>query len=78
MAQSISAAHALYWSQRYGKPEMFNPYRLEGFEKAGQKLVEILEQIPDQPSHDQELVDAWGKYLGVTDWYTWLPYPSLL
>jgi hypothetical protein len=34
-AQSISSAYAWYWSQIYGKPELFNLYRLNGFEKQG-------------------------------------------
>jgi hypothetical protein len=44
------------------------------YSTTGQKLAEIFEQIPDRPRHDQELIDAWGKYLGITDWYTWVPY----
>jgi hypothetical protein len=73
-AQSISAAYAWYWSGIYGKPELFNLYRLNGFEKQGQKLMEIFEQIPDRPRHDQELIDAWGENLGISDWFTWVPY----
>ena len=74
VAQSISAAYAWYWSEIYGKPELFNLYRLNGFEKQGQKLIEIFEQIPDRATHDQELIDVWGRHLGIADWYTWVPY----
>ena len=73
-AGSISAAYTLYWSDKYKKRDLFNPYRLEGFEKDAKKLLEIFEQTPDDPTSDQALIDAWGKHLGLTDWYTWLPY----
>lgn len=73
-AQSIAAAYTLYWSEIYNKPEWFNPYRLNGFEKDGRKLLDLFELGPDAPTHDQELIDSWGKHLGITDWYRWIPY----
>jgi hypothetical protein len=73
-AQAISAAYTLYWSEKYGKPQMFNVYRLNGFEEDARALLDIYEQSPDDPTYDQALIDAWGKYLGLTDWYKWIPY----
>ena len=73
-AQAISAAYTLYWSEKYGKPQVFNVYRLEGLEEDARALLDIYEQTPDDPTYDQTLIDAWGKYLGLIDWYTWLPY----
>jgi hypothetical protein len=73
-AQAIAAAYALYWSEFYGKPEVFNPYILAGFEKDARALLDIYHQIPDDPTFDQALIDAWGKHLGLTSWYAWLPY----
>ncbi|MGD0002851.1 MAG: hypothetical protein ABSE06_01335 [Anaerolineaceae bacterium] len=73
-AQAITAAYTLYWSEKYGKPQVFNVYRLEGFEEDARALLDIYEQMPDDPTFDQALIDAWGKYLGLTDWYKWLPY----
>ena len=75
-AQYINAAYALYWAKRYNKPDWSNPYHLQNYEKDGQALLDIYNQIPDNPTHDQELIDAWGKYLDITDWYAWLPYES--
>jgi hypothetical protein len=73
-AQSISAAYSLYWSEKYDKPELFNPYRMAGFEKEGHNLLKIYNQIPDSFDTDQALIDAWGEHLGIDKWYTWLPY----
>jgi len=73
-AQAITAAYTLHWSEKLGKPEVFNPYRLEKFEEDARKLLDIYEQMPDDPTYDQALIDAWGKHLGLTDWYTWQLY----
>jgi hypothetical protein len=73
-AQAITAAYTLYWSEKYGNPQVFNVYRQQGLEEDARALLDIYEQTPDDPTYDQALIDAWGKYLGLTDWYTWLPY----
>jgi hypothetical protein len=73
-AQLITAAYTLYWSEKLGKPEVFNPYRLEKYEKDAMALLDIYGQTPDDPTYDQALIDAWGKHLGITDWYTWQLY----
>jgi len=73
-AQAISAAYALYWSDKYSKPDIFNPYRLYGFEKDGETLIDIYKSTPDDPSYDKTLIEAWAKYLSITDWYNWVPY----
>lgn len=73
-AQSIAAAYTLYWSGIYNKPEWFNPYHLNGLEKEGRKLLDLFELGLDDPTHDQALIDSWGKHLGISDWYRWVPY----
>ena len=70
----INTAFAIYWSRRLEKPEIVNPYRLQGFEKAGEELIKISEGIPNDVGHDYELVDEWAKYLGIRDWYIWTKY----
>jgi hypothetical protein len=73
-AQAITAAYMFYWSEFYTKPEVFNPYIQEGFEKDARVLLDIYHRTPDDPTFDQALIDAWGRYLGLADWYTWQPY----
>jgi len=70
----INAVYALYWGNRLEKPEFANPYRLHGFESAGNKLLEILESVPNDPAHDYELVDKWAEALGIRSWYVWVKY----
>ena len=73
-AQAINAAYASFWSANFEEPRILNPYRLQGFEKDGLALMGIYEQMPDDPTYDQALIDAWGKHLGISAWYTWVPY----
>ena len=75
-AQTITAAYMLYWSEFFNQPELFNPYILRGFEKDARSLLDIYHQTSDQPIHDQELINAWGEHLGLTNWYTWILYQS--
>ena len=70
----INAAYALYWSNRLERPEIPNPYRLHGFESAGNELLQIFETVPNDPLHDYELVDEWAEVLGIRDWYVWVKY----
>jgi len=69
----INAAYALYWSRRLERTEIIIPYRLHGFESAGNELLNIFESIRGEPAHDYELVDAWAEYLGI-HWYVWVKY----
>jgi hypothetical protein len=70
----INAAFALFWAQRYGQPEIANPYRHAHYGKDGQALLKIWNELPDDPLNDRELVDTWADYLGVRTWYTWIRY----
>jgi hypothetical protein len=70
----INAAYALYWSRRLERPEIVNPYRSHGFERAGNELLRIAERVPRNEAHDYEFVDEWGKFLGIHDWYIWKQY----
>ncbi len=74
--QYINAAYAIYWAGRLEKPNIVNPYRLEGFDVHGQKLLDIFEKIPSDPTNDYELIDRWADYLNIRNWYTWLPYQA--
>jgi len=72
----INTAFALYWSRRCERPEIVNPYRLHGFEQAGNELLKIFERVPSDAVHDYELVDAWAESLGIRDWYVWVKYEN--
>lgn len=74
--QSINAAHALFWAERLEQPEIVNPFRSAGFETDGQGLLDIYRSIPAGPENDNTLIDRWADYLGLRNWYSWLPYQA--
>jgi len=67
---SMSAAFAEFWARRYSDPALSLPY------KAGEELLALLDKIPDDPSADRQLVDAWGDHLSLSTWYRWVPYET--
>ncbi len=71
---SISAAYALYWALKYNKHEWFNPYRLHGYNLAGHELIDLYQKIPKEPINDYKLLEEWGKYLKIDEWFTFIPY----
>lgn len=73
-AQFISAAYALYWSEKYSQPRYFNVYRLSGYEKDARTLLDLYSAAPDDPTSDQALIDSWAGHLNLSSWYTWQPY----
>lgn len=74
--QAINTAYALFWAGHLEKPEIVNPFRVAGFEEQGAHLLHLMDSIPDDPLHDNELIDSWAEYLGIRSWYTWLPYQA--
>ncbi len=72
--QAINAAYAFYWAEQYGRRELAGPYRGADFEAEGRTLLHIWQELPDDPSSDRALIDAWATHLGLTGWYEWLPY----
>jgi hypothetical protein len=74
--QAITAAFALYWSQRLNQPQLVLPFKAAGFLQAGQELLAIWETTPDLAENDRALIDAWADKLGLAGWYQWLPYSA--
>ena len=37
-------------------------------------LESLTKSAPADAAHDRELVDAWAAAIGMTGWYTWIPY----
>ena len=69
--QVMNAAQALMVAELFDEPELFEPYRSVGMEAAAALLLEpCLHQVFDE-STDRELVDHWGRSLGIADWYRW-------
>ncbi|MDP9476129.1 MAG: hypothetical protein M3R38_10680, partial [Actinomycetota bacterium] len=66
---SMNAAYALFCERLLSASQYFIPYRSAGFKKPARTLLGLWDEIPADARHDRELVDAWGKELGVSDWY---------
>ncbi len=69
---TMNAAYAIFADRLFGKAGYAIPYRSAGLEKPARSLLDILEAVSDDPSHDVELVDAWADRLGLTGWYQWI------
>ncbi len=70
---SMNAAYALFCGRLLSAPQYFIPYRSAGLKKPARTLLALWDEIPTDARHDRELVDTWGKELGVSDWYRWVP-----
>ncbi len=69
--QVMNAAQALMVAELFGQPNLFAPYRSVGMEAAAALLLEAcLHQVFDE-TLDRELIDAWGRTLGIDHWYRW-------
>jgi hypothetical protein len=66
---TITAAFALFWSRAWNDPTIAVPYRAAGFVVDGEALLHLFDQLPKEPVHDRELIDSWGKQLGLAGWY---------
>ncbi len=71
---TINSAYALFWSRRWDDSLLELPYRSANLSVAGSRLLEIYDSTPSDPSHDTSLVDAWAKSLGLTGYFSWVPY----
>lgn len=72
--QTINAAYAIFWAEKWGKDVYANPYRLFRYERGGQKLLDIWKDLPPGSAFDKDLIDAWGEALDLQGWYAWIPY----
>ena len=69
--QVMNAAQALMVAELFGQPNLFAPYCSVGMEAAAALLLEAcLHQVFDE-TLDRELIDAWGRTLGIDHWYRW-------
>ncbi|HRJ53719.1 MAG TPA: hypothetical protein PLE99_13210 [Candidatus Thiothrix moscowensis] len=70
--QVMNATQALMVAELFDMPGIFEPYRTVGMEAAAAILLEpCMQQIFDDTS-DRELIDSWGRNLGIEKWYRWV------
>ncbi len=68
------AAYALFADRLLGATTYAIPHRAAGVLDLGEELLSIIDRVPATPAHDCDLVDAWADAIGMTGWYTWVPY----
>ena len=70
----MNAGFALFWSRAWNDPLLAVPYKSSGKMEIGEKLLRLIDEIPDDPAHDKQLIDSWGSHVGLNGWYEFLPY----
>lgn len=68
----MNAAFAGYFARHWGDALLVEPYRTSGYIAAGDALLRLFDETPDDPAKDRDLIDAWGRSLKLTGWYTLL------
>ncbi len=69
---AMSAAFALFCSERLNQPQIALPYVVSGYAERGKKLLSIWNDVSPDPSADLTLIDAWADALGLRNWYKWI------
>jgi hypothetical protein len=75
---TMNAAFAAFWSKSWSEPVLVAPYRETGNLTPGEALLKLWYDVPQDSDHDKELIDAWGKALGLEGWYEFLPFTGAL
>jgi len=70
---TMNAAHAVFCDRVFGNAGYVIPWRSAGYDKAGRKLLDLMDSVPADPASDRKLVDAWAEQLGLDGWYQWVP-----
>ncbi len=70
--QAMNAAHALMVAELFEIPDLFEPYRTIGLEAAAAILLEPCQHQVFEGTQDRELIDSWGRNLGIDKWYQWV------
>ncbi len=71
---TMNAAFALFCDRLLGRPLYAVAFRSTGLADRGQFLLDLWDRTPADATHDRALVDAWGDDLGLSDWYSWVPW----
>lgn len=69
--QVMNAAQALMVAELFDMPGIFEPYRTVGMEAAAALLLEPCLHQAFDASTNRELIDHWGRNLGIAEWYRW-------
>ena len=71
---AMNALFATFWSDMLNEPRFVIPFTAMGYRDKADELQAILDDVPDDPANDRELVDRWAKALGMAGAYHFNPY----
>lgn len=63
---AMNAAYATNWGEVLKEPQFSIPFKALGYAGKAKKLLEILEEVPDDPRADRDLIEQWAKCLGLS------------
>jgi hypothetical protein len=68
------AAFALFTDKLAGQIRYAIPFSAAGVIDDGKRLLELLDSVPKDSTHDLELVEKWAEDSGMSQWFKWNPY----
>ena len=71
---AMNAAFAAFWAAELDEPRLSIPYSVLGADKIGRSLLAQLDEIPDEPARDRDIIDGWAQLLGLTGHYHFKPH----
>ena len=72
----MSAAFAAFWGRTLADPSVVVPFRVGGFLAAGERLLRLADDTPDDAANDKPLVQSWGDEIGVSGWFRLIPFEA--
>ena len=70
----MNAAYAMAWGEIWGDPRHAIAYKALGYANKATELLALLHEIPDTPSADRTLIDAWAHALGLDGSFHFQPH----
>ena len=69
----MSAAFAKFLAREWNEPHLAAAFVSAGYGKIADDLLDLIDTIDASPDGDRQLVDAWAKTVGISDWYVTVP-----
>jgi hypothetical protein len=68
------AAYAVFADRMTDGGTFSIPYEAAGVLGQGRELLSVWDELPADAKHDRQLIDSWAAKIGMSNWYTWIPY----
>jgi len=68
------AAYAVFADRMTDCGTFAIPYEAAGLQGQGRELMRLWGELPADAENDCQLIDTWAAKVGMSNWYTWIPY----